>query len=129
MSAVLDTWVGDLELRPLAVLRLQGFRVDDHGLLEVFCWCGHRWNAYGWLPGDTLRYPHCRECSDAGLRHLYVDAGRLTGPARTSLLRRYHGQGDRWMTERQVDAWRQRQLQAAARYYKAADHSHQRSTA
>jgi hypothetical protein len=118
-------------MKPISVLRLHGFIVNNH---EVLAWCGHRWNCYGLLVGDMLRFAHCMACSDDGVAHLVILSGRLNGRPAADLRRRWltvpngrplacarHCLGSR-LPEHNcsvLDAWRQRQEAAVNKYLDA----------
>ncbi len=83
--------VEESPLRPITVLRLNGFVVTERWGTDVYAFCGHRWNVYGYLPEDMLRYPHCWVCRDAGVSHLVILTGWLFGRQSAGLRARYRG--------------------------------------
>jgi hypothetical protein len=102
-------FLGYADLRSIRIKRLLGF-VDSSD--RVYAWCGHRWNQYGMLPGDMLRYSHCAACDEEGVSHYIVLGRSLPGSALRGLRRRYLGQ---WEKDRTL-AWRRRQAEFVKTY-------------
>ena len=99
--------------RAIRAVWLPGLSVPGDG---VYAFCGHRWNLYGYLAGDMVRWPHCSDCSGAGFSHAVgtVDALRSDWAA---LRRGYKGNGDdRWRSD---PKWRQRQIDFAQGAWRA----------
>jgi hypothetical protein len=96
-------FLGYADLRSIRIKRLPGFVDGD----RVYAWCGHRWNQYGVLLGDMLRYSHCAACDEEGVSHYIVLGRSLPGSVLRGLRRRYLGQ---WEKDRTL-AWRRRQAE------------------